>query len=420
MTDYFQIGEQASQSKFVAILQTLRDQGQAILNQLETAHLNSLVEFNRRLQAMTARQQRALRSLSPQVEGLFPVSDLLSIDQTQTTATVRIDSQAASLRERTQPLTTAVKSQAFTSSIGSTQILDLAEKIYQVVGVSTPPTGQFDIELSIPSEVNVLSILMVPTPALPAVVVTVSSDGVNYLPATQVAVSSSTATAWLPSLTVRFVRILVTPTHPDTLGGTSYTFGITSFSAQAAAFFLRSELISREIDLVPGSAAWSFVADASPDISYFLSLQDGPYIEVNPGDTVAVPGTAVITAPGVAIDSAGLLAHTLGATAYFNTLLVTQQALLNGIVQQVPIPIVADLSPTDVNITALTQDYIAVTPSSGLIHLVSFSTPIDIGRTFNVSYVTGPALVTALLKVRLSTEDKTKTPVFHGASLQEI
>lgn len=91
MPEQFTLGEQASQKKMVALLEEVRSKGSAVLEQLETARLESLVEFDRRLSSLNGRRQRANRVCSPGTALRFVVSDLVDIIQGVTTATVRVD-----------------------------------------------------------------------------------------------------------------------------------------------------------------------------------------------------------------------------------------------------------------------------------------------------------------------------------------
>jgi hypothetical protein len=57
---------------------------------------------------------------------------------------------------------------------------------------------------------------------------------------------------------------------------------------------------------------------------------------------------------------------------------------------------------------------------SAAAYLPSVSTANPLTKTFTWSYVTGPSNMTVQLKVQLSTSDRTVTPTFTGASLQEM
>lgn len=68
-------------------------------------------------------------------------------------------------------------------------------------------------------------------PSNPTIVVYGSADGVNLVQASQVSLNGYRVNAWFPSKNIRYLQIRITPAMPDTLGGSTYTFGITSVSA---------------------------------------------------------------------------------------------------------------------------------------------------------------------------------------------
>jgi len=93
--------------------------------------------------------------------------------------------------------------------------------------VNFPPVGTFDLELDPPLHLSLLSFDVVSTPSTPEISVGVSENGVTFSPASSLALNGYRINAWLVPATVRFVRLTINPTHPDTLGGSVYTFGLT-------------------------------------------------------------------------------------------------------------------------------------------------------------------------------------------------
>lgn len=71
MADFIH-GEEGSRSKLVQILEAIRSQGSSAIAQLESARLDTLVEFDRRLSAINGRRQRANRVRTP--TGLRPAA----------------------------------------------------------------------------------------------------------------------------------------------------------------------------------------------------------------------------------------------------------------------------------------------------------------------------------------------------------
>src|SRR6266403_160831 len=99
MADIFTNGQEASRSKFVAALTALQTQGTGVLDTLEQARIASLVEFDRRVQAINGRRTRSWRTQAIEQAIKFVVSDFSDVDQANTTGTVRADSASVSLKE---------------------------------------------------------------------------------------------------------------------------------------------------------------------------------------------------------------------------------------------------------------------------------------------------------------------------------
>jgi|SRR4051812_38225158 hypothetical protein len=62
-----------------------------------------LFRFEQGLSALNARRQRAARVNAPDIACRFIVSDMLDIDQSQTSATIRADASAVSLKREADP-----------------------------------------------------------------------------------------------------------------------------------------------------------------------------------------------------------------------------------------------------------------------------------------------------------------------------
>ena len=275
----------------VAKLAELRARGQGVIESLSSIQLETLLEVQKRLSALNGRRQRAFRVPSPDLAARFLVSDFLGTDQAQTTGSVRIDSASATLRERAESGQINIKSTRFSTSWGTIQ---KAGGLYQVSSDS-PPVGTFDLELDPPLNLSLLSFDMVSTPSTPEVSVGVSENGVTFAPASSIALNGYRINAWLVPQTVRFVRLTINPTHPDTLGGSVYTFGLTSVSGWTIDFHLRSEWVSKPVLARPHSLFWKFLADSDPGLSYFLSLGTQAAQQVSPGDGALALHRRVVT-----------------------------------------------------------------------------------------------------------------------------
>jgi hypothetical protein len=418
VSDIFKLGQEASRSVFVAALQALQAQGTGVIQTLENARIASLVEFDRRVQAVNGRRVRSWRVQSPEQAVKFVVSDFTDIDQASTTGTVRADSSSVSLKERAVPAEAVIKTKKFSVNTGTIEALDAAQNILRVhTDDFSTPTGQFDIELVQPLTLNQFIIDIVASPSSPVIVVTVSQDGLTYTPATQVAINGYRVNVWLPSTETRYIRLQITPSHPDDLNGNTFTFGITNFSAQATDYHLRSEWLSKKLQFTPKSEFIVFDAPVDSQIQYYLSVYptgtaQAPFVEINPGDLVQI-GTLVssttVTSPS--------LPSTLGnlpLDVYVNTISVKE----NGVsLSRAP-----SLTQSDPLLTQLQHEYVglALTSVNYVLELVRGDGNYNPPRTFAISYVHGPALVTIQLKVRLNTDDRATSPVFRGAILDEV
>jgi hypothetical protein len=418
----FQFNQESSASKFMAALEAIQSLGTGVLDSIETANSTTLVQFDIRLQATNARRVRAWRVLAPQQAAKVVVSDFSDIDQVNTVATVRADSASVSLKERAAPAEAAIRSTTFTVPTGNVQALNNAQSIVRVTtSDGSTPTGQFNIELVAALSISQLTIDIVASPGTPTVTVATSSDGVTYTQANNVAVNGYQITVFLPSIEVKFIQMQVTPSHPDNLNGSSFTFGITDISAAATTYQLRSDFLTKTQQFNPKSEFVVLNAPADPNILYYLSIwpegsPQAPFVELNPGDTVQI-GTGFSTIVTTSIGNPNVLASA-PATLYPSTVSITETTTgFTGITR-----IAQGLSPTDPNILSLQDEYVVIVPlsTSYNIQLLNAEQQYNPPRTFEVSYVYGPSLVNFQLKVRLTTSDDATTPLFTGASLDEM
>lgn len=417
MADTFQSGQEASALKFMKSITDLQTLGSGVLATIENAQLATLVEFDRRNQGIGGRRTRAYRVTAPEQAVKFVMSDFTNIDQANTTCTIRADSASVSLRERAEPAEAVIRTNHFSSNKGTIQALDSAQDILRVATDDfSIPTGQFDITLTEPLTLNQFIVNIVATPSQPRIVVSVSNDGITYIPSISIAISGYVATVFLPSIELRYIRIQITPAMPDNLNGNTFTFGITNFVAQATTFQLRSDLMTKMIQFAPKSEFVVLSAKKDSRIQYYLSVfEDGtpqaPFVEIDPGDAIQI-GTAVDSTV-VTSSSFPYFLGSAPADIYISTISVKE----NG----VALRIAPGLLPTDSNVANLQHEYVVLVPTSlGYdITLLNASGVYNPPRTFEVSYVYGPALVDVQLKVRLSTADDAASPVFTGASLNE-
>jgi len=490
MADIVEDGDQGSLSVFMAALAALQAQGQSVLNGLSQISSDTLLRFQQDLSVLNGYRQRAYRLPVQDVAGQFLVSDLLDIDQAATSATVHADSSSVTLRERSRPAEATIQSTRFSTSDGS---IEQFSGMYRVTTQDgQPPTGTFDIQFFSGLDLTLLVFDIVMSPSNPAITVRVSPTGVTYTPATQVTCTGYTVTAWLPEGEVKYVSIAITPTHPDTLGGSAYTFGLTSFTADLVEFQMQSELDTRAIQVTPGSAQLQLVTkDSGTGVAYFLALGAGAaFTGVSSGQILDVPGavevdaslvpvanvTATVTAgslstatltEAVAGASAGIVVgSSIAFATVSNVLQVTGRVglllTLNGnapvlagqavtlvsayidptsgvlswqdetgaYTNQLPDDLygaslaIADVSGAPVRLAPGLNPAFAnhlTTPVFALYQGQLFYRPLGTGALlFSVSYTAGPATLDASLKVQLITRDRARTPVFQGASLQDV
>lgn len=418
MENIFNFGQEGSKSKFVETMESLRLQGSDVLNVLESARLNTLVEFDRRLQSINARRIRAWRVSSPNQAVKFVISDFTDIDQANTTGTIRADSASVSLKERAVPAEAVIRTNKFSSNKGTIEALDSAQTILRIhTDDGSTPTGQFDIELTSPLTLNQFIIDIIASPSQPTIKVSISRDSITYVSATRVAINGYRVNVWLESMETRFIRIQVTPSHPDDLNGSAWTFGITNFSAQTTDYNLRSELLTKTIQFVADSENVVFNAVDDANIQYYLSIYpDGSsvtsFVEINPGDLIKI-GTKVSNT----VTTNNSFPYFLGSVPsdlYLNSLSVREN--------DIDVRIAHGLSPTDINLVKMLHEYVVLVPTSAGYDITllnangSYSPP----RTFDISYTYGPSKVNVRLKIRLSTDDKANSPIFHGATLDEL
>ena len=401
----------------MAALARLQAQGQSVLDGLAQMRLDTLLRFQQDLSTLNGFRQRAYRLPVQDIAGQFLVSDMLDIDQAATSATVRADSSSVTLRKRSSPAQPTVQSTQFSTSAGS------IEQFSGMYRVSTQdgraPTGTFDIQFFSGSNLTLLIFDIVMSPSDPAIAVLVSAAGVSYEAAKQLTRNGYRVSAWLPQDEVKYVRIAITPSHPDTLGGSSYTFGLTSFSAYMVDFQMQSEFATKTIQVTPGSSQMQLVAEDGDGFVYSLSLGAGaPYTGVAPGQILNVPGAIDVNGTPSAYldpngsgmlwwkDETGTFRNLLPASLYKGSLSITDAA-------GAPVRLAPGLNPAFAS-------HLTV-PVFAIYQAKLFYCPVGTGSPlFCVSYTAGPATVPASLLVQLTTRDRAATPVFQGASLQNI
>ena len=137
----------------------------------------------------------------------FISSDLIDIDQAGTSATLRPDSGAATLRERSAAANAVIRTIVFTADTGVVEQFTGMYRVYTEDG--RKPVGSFDIELAAPSTISLLTFDIVTMPSDPVIRVFVSENDVSYTEATAVSRNGYRVNAWLPKGIVKI------PPHLD-------------------------------------------------------------------------------------------------------------------------------------------------------------------------------------------------------------
>src|SRR5665213_142099 len=476
-------GSAGSSSAVAGAFTALREQGQASIEQLVELRENTLLLFNNGLSELNGKRVRVNRLPEIGIAAKFITSDLQDINQPITTASVRVDANSFSLRERAAPGEAIVSQVRFSASEGTIQALQVPQTgstgnlgaLYRVAtSDGSIPTGTFSIQLLAPVSLSLLIFDMMDMPAGPTVIASISQNGISYTPATSITQNGYRWGAWFQPQEIQYITVNITPSLPDTLGGSVFTFGLTDLHAFSVQYHLRSDVYTNQLMIAPRSSQVQFSTATVPGLLYFLTLAGNPAIEVFPGTNVPLPGTSSNTET-----NKGLIAPTgsawASATTYSlgNTIidsngnLQTVTALSGTGTSQSPThpvwSIVGGVTidnsgadqiewtetawsllnytlPSDVYLSTLvitdhvtgsvirtapglpktsigmTNQYIVIN-SDGTMDLVLYTHAVDQTRTFDISYVAGPSTITASLQVELVTSDLNTTPVYNGASL---
>lgn len=423
MPDIIQDGDPSSAARFMQVLAQLQTQGQGVLDDLETARATTIFRFEQALSALNAKRQRAARVLAPDVACRFVVSDMLDLDQARTSATLRTDAQAATCRERSASVRAPVRRTSFRSATGTVEQFGDLYRVHVPDGGA--PVGVLELEFYEAHSVALLVLDLLSMPSNPSIEVFGSADGVALVPARSVSLSGYRLNAWFAGQPLRYLQIRILPRMPDTLGGTTYTFGVTGVSAFASEYYLYSEVFSKTVQVAPVSPQVRFQA-AEPALDYFLQFAGGAVSRVASGDILDLPGVAALSADThidvtwrlATGDPGSLTLYTLPADVYPSTVAVLD------VVANRSMPVAYGLDP-DLIGPSLVRQWLAVRPyaDGGWLQLLPVNDPAysdESGRDFRVSCVHGPESLTALLRVQLATSHKGQTPVFRGAWLEHV
>jgi hypothetical protein len=161
------------------------------------------------------------------------------------------------------------------------------------------PVGTFQIELFNPAELAVAVFDIVTLPSDPVIRVFASADGITQVEASSISRSGYRVNAWFSNMPVKYLQIQISPTHPDTIGGNTFTFGLTSFSAEAVDYALFSELVTKPVVFKPQTVQGRFrMAGSGSGVKCYLAMDGGGQSMdgfAADGGLVAFPGTEQVT-----------------------------------------------------------------------------------------------------------------------------
>jgi hypothetical protein len=409
----FSMGESASASQINADFLALQEQGNAILDTMSEIQLTTLVDYQRALDALGLRQQQALRVQADGVVMRFVVSDFDSIDQGQTTATVRIDTASATLRERNEPSQVLVASTSFSSSSGTVQAINSAGTLFSVSSPAGVPTGTFNLTLAELVALSLLTIDISAMSAAPSISVSTSPNGLTWTQATSISLSGDTLNVWLPNLPTLYVQVNITPAQPDNLGGSTYTFGITDLSGASVNYNLVSDLFFVATTFPVTSAQVQLQGDDDPNLTYYLTLNGGGTVTpivVELNTPIDLPGVTLITTTVTA--TAGVLSTTIPPYLIPGTYSVYDS-------DGNELPVVPGLSSSDPHIANLVKPHVLFETIDSVLTPVIVPHPAGT-PTYVVQCLSGLSEISVSLRVHMSTTDSTVTPIFSGAYLEEL
>ena len=180
--------------------------------------------------------------------------------------------------------------------IGESRTQPGSGHLFSVYSPSGIPTGIFNLTLATLVDVSLLTIDIAAMSSLPNIAVSVSGNGLTWTPATTVALNGSRLNAWIPETPVKYIQVVITPTHPNNLGGSTYTFGITDLSGSSVDYNLVSDVFFEPLAFPVQSTEVQLVASQDDGLTYYLTLDDGtdsPVTAVVTPETRSLPAAYI-------------------------------------------------------------------------------------------------------------------------------
>jgi hypothetical protein len=402
-------GQQGSASQIMKAFTALHSNGQTNLDNITNIYTESLVAFERRVSYLNSKQQQANKITNQNSLANFSITDFSSIDQSETTGTIHIDTNVVNCSEQNIEVKAVLKSIDFSTSVGSIETLDVISNVYRVYNTnSQTPTGTFSITLTKPINLSVLVFDLPSIAGNPIINVTVSDTGVIYNPCISYSLNGYRLIVYLNPAEITYIKLDITPSMPDNLGGSLYTFGVTDFVGNSTLYRLLSEFVSLPLTFTPTSLNCEISAIPTDGLLYFLSFNGGNYVEYSLGQVIPLAGVTAVAVAAATLNSSGLLSSSITSSTYLQSLQVIDNS--TGLV----VPIVFGITSSNPYFANLTKSYISIVGTS--LYYIPYSSG-DSAKTFKINYIQGPASMTAQLKVQLSTNDNNISPIFNGAVL---
>lgn len=399
------MSNESSKTAVMNLFRDLASVGQSVMDDIEAVRVNTLLGFEQFLSQANMLRTRVDRLCGNGMLGRFVVPDFNGVDIPHTSASLRSDAGAATLKERGTFVASPVKEVRFSADKGTYQSLNNTYKVMSTDGI---PTGTFEVEYISPIMGNLVVFDLVTAAADVAVTVTGITPDLAELPAENVSRNGYRVSAWLSRQSIKALRISVTPTHADVAGGMGYTFGLTDLNSSSLTYHLAADLVFKPITVRPRTPKAIFRAPKDDGLSYFLSFDGVNYAEVLPNTEVALPGFGSFSGTGLGLNGGGTIQGVdLGLHPILRAVKVTDD-------QGNQLPVVCNLHAGD------TPKSRCIIVSGSTLTLKPFNAGTDGSKTFNVSFNSGPNALQVWLKVKLSSDTNISTPVFTGASLEEL
>jgi hypothetical protein len=411
-------GQESSASAVMTALGTLITEGNTVIQNIVNLNNASLLNLQRRLNVLNGKAVRANDILPRNVLANFGVTDLMGIDQFQTTCELRADAGVATLSERIAYKSLVPDTVTFTSNLGNVQAIDTDFNLYQVYSTEgATPTGTFNIQLANPLELSILVFDLSSLSSSPQIQVLVSNAGVNFNEAISYSISGYNLIAYLTVQTVNYIKLILTPSQPDNLGGETYTFGLTDLNGLNSTFYLAGSLVTQAVTIFPTTVDYYLDAPVNPDITYYMGF-NGVFTEISPNTNYPLPGIEETVVTGIVVDSGGIATPPSSMTQIvIDPTYIPNSLIITNATTGLPVNIMYG-NNSDANLAYLIDPaFCAYVHYSNLVIRIIQNPSVDTTQTYNMSYLTQAATLQAALQLTMVSTSNLTSPTFSGATL---